>query len=101
MCYDLRKGSLNTVARLRVLKVLNTAETAFADRALLLNENELLFEQNNEAVKRKLVKSKVIGTAKVLSYEDLITAKQECDIKEVEGKVLKGKCKRKRDTPTV
>ena len=98
MCYDLRKGGLNTVARLRVLKVTKCGRDG---RALLLDENELLFEQNNEAVKRKSVKSKVIGTAKVLSYEDLITAKQERDIKEAEGKVSKEKRKRKRDTPTV
>jgi hypothetical protein len=47
----------------------NAAEKAFADRAILLDENLLLFEQNN-------------GKAKVLSYEDIVEAQRQCDMKE-------------------
>ena len=70
---DLQKGGpLDTLGKLRIYKLANAAEVGFVERSLLLDENELLFEQNNKAECRKLVKSKVIGTAKVLSYEDLV-----------------------------
>ena len=66
-------------SKLRIYKALNGAENAFADRPLLLDENDLFFGQNNEANKRKSVKPKVIGTAKVLSYGDLVEAEAERD----------------------
>jgi len=59
----------------------NAAENAFADRSLLLDENQLLFEQNCERNVRKSVQSKIIGTAKVLSYEDLCEAEKLRDLK--------------------
>ena len=71
--------SLDTPSKLRIYKALNGAENAFADRPLLLDENDLFFGQNNEANKRKSVKPKVIGTAKVLSYGDLVEAEAERD----------------------
>ena len=59
------------------------AENAFADCSLLLNENQLLFEQNCERNIRKSVQSKIIGTVKVLNYEDLCEAERLCDLKSI------------------
>ena len=83
---DLQKGGpLDTLSKLRIYKLANSAEVGFVERSLLLDENELLFEQNNKAERRKSEKSKVIGTAKVLSYEDLVQAELDRDIKEAVG----------------
>jgi hypothetical protein len=93
---DLQKGGpLDTPSKLRIYKLANAAEVGFAERSLLLDENELLFEQNNEAERRKSVKSKVIGTAKVLSYEDLVQAELDRDIKDAAGRGLGGERKSK------
>jgi len=59
---------------LSVQKIANAAENAFAKQAILLDENMLLFEQNNEKTIWTSTKSTVIGTAKVLSYKDIIKA---------------------------
>ena len=40
--------ALDSPNRHRFQKLANAAEKAFADRAILLDENKLLFEQNNE-----------------------------------------------------
>jgi hypothetical protein len=69
-----RKEVLDTYTKLSIQKIVDTAENAFAKRAILLNENLLLFEQNNEKITRILMKAIVVGTAKVLSYEDIIEA---------------------------
>ena len=61
----------------------NAAENTFADRSLLLDENQLLFEQNCEHNVRKSVQSRIIGTAKVLSYEDLCEAEKQRDLKNI------------------
>jgi hypothetical protein len=52
---DLDNGILNTPSKLQITKLCNAAENAFADRSLLLNENQLLFEQNCECYVRKSV----------------------------------------------
>ena len=63
---DLQKGGpLDTLSKLRIYKLANVAEVGFAERSLLLDENKLLFEQNNKAEHRKSVKLKVIGKVKV------------------------------------
>jgi DDE superfamily endonuclease len=40
---------LDSPSKLRLRKLANAAEKAFAERALLLDENRVLFEQNNES----------------------------------------------------
>ena len=50
------------------------AEKAFAERALLLDENRLLFQQTNERECRQSTRSKAVGKAKVISYKDIIEA---------------------------
>jgi hypothetical protein len=68
---------------------------------LLLDENRLLFEQNNESKCRKSVKSTVVGKAKVMSYEDIVQAELKRDAKD--APVVKGKPgpKRKSSAPVV
>jgi hypothetical protein len=78
---DLDNGILNTPSKLRITKLCNAAENAFADRSLLLDENQLLFEQNCERNIRKSVQLKIVGTAKVLSYEDFCEAEGLRDLK--------------------
>jgi hypothetical protein len=67
-----RQEPLDAHTKLSIQKVVNAAENAFADRAILLDENLLLFEQNNEKTTRTSIKATVVGTAKVLSYTDSI-----------------------------
>jgi hypothetical protein len=66
----------------RFQKLANAAEKAFADRALLLDENRLLFEQNNKKTTRLSIRSTVTGTAKVMAYDDIIEAQRKRDAKE-------------------
>jgi hypothetical protein len=49
-------GDLDGSCKLYIQKLANAAENAFADRAILLDENLLLFEQNNEKATRKSIK---------------------------------------------
>jgi hypothetical protein len=67
-------GELDRTCKTQIQKLDNAAEKAFADRAILLDENLLLFEQNNERDTRKSIKVTAVGKAKVLSYEDIVEA---------------------------
>jgi hypothetical protein len=69
-----RQEVVDPYIKLSIQKIVDAVENTFAERAILLNENILLFEQNNEKTTRILIKATVIGTAKVLSYEDIIKA---------------------------
>jgi hypothetical protein len=72
-------GILDMPSRLRIIKLGKAAENVFAECSLLLDENTTLFGQNCEVTRRKSATAKVIGTAKVLGYEDLIAAEEERD----------------------
>jgi len=85
---------LDESSRYYVQKLANAAERAFADRALLLDENLNLFKQNNERECRQSTRSTVVGKAKVMSYEDIVEAQAKCDAKE--AGVVKGNRGRKR-----
>ena len=85
---------LDELSRYYVQKLANAAERAFADRALLLDENLNLFKQNNERECRQSTRSTVVGKAKVMSYEDIVEAQAKCDAKE--AGVVKGNRGRKR-----
>jgi hypothetical protein len=65
----------------RLHKLANVAEKAFAERALLLDENRLLFEQNNESKSRSSTKATIVGKAKVMTYEDIVEAQAKRDAK--------------------
>jgi hypothetical protein len=64
-------GELDSRCKLRIQKIANAAENAFAEREILLDENLLLFEQNNDKSVRQSIKATVVGSARVLSYEDI------------------------------
>ncbi|KUL81723.1 hypothetical protein ZTR_09472 [Talaromyces verruculosus] len=55
------------------------AAQVFTERALLLEENRILFEQNNEKTCRQSSGTTVVGHAKVMSYEDIIEAQKKRD----------------------
>jgi hypothetical protein len=72
---------LDDLSRFRLQKLSNAAEKAFVERSLLLDDNRLLFTQNNEKVSRKSARSTVVNTAKVMSYEDIVEAQTNRDAK--------------------
>ena len=102
-----RVAALDSPSKHRFQKLANAAEKAFADRAILLDENKLLFEQNNEKTTRLSIRPIVTGTAKVMTYDDIIEAQRKRDVKEATTtgakkqvasvRVLRlGECKRSR-----
>ena len=68
--------------RRHVQKLTNATQLSFAERALLQEHNRFLAEINNEAKPRRAAKSDVLGTARVMSYEDLEKARAERAAKE-------------------
>ena len=92
---------LDSPSKHRLQKLANAAEKAFAERALLLDKNRLLFEQNNESNCRQSTRSTVVGKAKVISYEDIVEVQAKRDAKK--AAVVKGKRgpKRKNSAPVV
>jgi hypothetical protein len=69
---------------------------SFAERALLVDENRLLFKQNDEANRRKSTRSTIAGKAKVMSYEDIVKAKEDRAAKKAAVATGKGGLKRKK-----
>ena len=63
-------------SKAHLLKLVHAAEKAFADRSLLLDENQLLFAQNNEKVIRTSMRSTITGTARVMTYDDIVAAQE-------------------------
>jgi hypothetical protein len=57
----------------------------------------LLFKQNNEKTTRKSIKATVVGTVRVISYEDIVKAQEQRDIKEVVANVARGQRGSKRN----
>jgi hypothetical protein len=74
--------ALNSPSKHRFQKLANGTEKTFVDRAILLDENKLLFEQNNEKMTRSSTRSTVTGTAKIMTYEDIMEKPRKRDIKE-------------------
>jgi hypothetical protein len=80
---------LGSWSRHHLQKLANASQNSSAECALLLDENRLLFEQNNESNCRRSVRSTKVGDAKVMSYGDIVEAQAKRDAKEVtvrEGK---------------
>jgi hypothetical protein len=86
-----RGGELDRSSILQIQRLANAAENAFADRAILLDENLLLFEQNNERNTRKSTKATAVGSAKVMSYEDIVEAQKQRDMKEANTGAVPGR----------
>ena len=62
-------------------KLTNATQVSFAERALLGEQVQFLNNINNEAKVRRGAKAEVIGTARVMSYEDLDRARKERALK--------------------
>ena len=88
-------GEIDGPCKSYIQKLANAAENAFADRAILLDENLLLFEQNNEKATRKSFRAAAVGSARAMSYEDIVEAQKQRDIKEAVAEVTRGR----RSTP--
>ncbi|KEY72595.1 hypothetical protein S7711_11534, partial [Stachybotrys chartarum IBT 7711] len=58
-----------------IQKLTHAAQLSFAERTLLLENNQFLAQMNNEAKVRRSIKSEILGTARVMSYEDLENAR--------------------------
>jgi hypothetical protein len=91
-----RKEVLNTHSKLSIQKIADAAENAFTKWAILMDENLLLFEQNNEKTTYMSIKATIIGTTKVMSYKDIVEAQQKHDMKDAETVVVRGR-RTKRD----
>ena len=61
----------------RVQKLANAAQKLAAKCALLGEKNNILFAQNNEKKTRSLQPSTVVGTARVMSYADIVEARRK------------------------
>lgn len=66
-----------------VQKLTNAAQLSFAERALFQEHNQFLTTINNEAKVRRSTKPVMLGTARVMSYEDLEKAREDRAAKEI------------------
>lgn len=64
--------------RLQILTY--AAEKVFTERVLLLEENRILFKQNNEKTSRQSSGQTLVRHAKVISYEDIVKAQKKRDL---------------------
>jgi len=69
--------ALATPTQRQFQKLANVTKTLFADRAILLDENKLLFHQNNKKTIRQLVQSTIIDNAKIMIYDNIVRAEQK------------------------
>lgn len=95
---------LEASCKLRLQKMLNSTERATAERSLLLQQNQDMFQQNNEKKARQRIKSTVVGKAKIMMFEDIAIAKRKREekeaVREVKRKTKKSALTRDM-TPTV
>ncbi|KAK3081203.1 hypothetical protein LTS18_009120 [Coniosporium uncinatum] len=78
-----------------VQKLANAAQTSFAQYALDQDRIQFLFKMNSEATVRRKMKSNILGNARVMSFEDIETARARRAVKDAANEV-KGKGKRGR-----
>ena len=67
-----------------VQKLVRAAKRAMAGRDLLHAENDTLRQQNNEKKTRQSAKAQTVGTAKVMSYQDLVEAMRVREVKDAD-----------------
>jgi hypothetical protein len=70
-------GHLDSPVKRRYAKFHNAVQKSRADRALLRADNKNLFEQNNEKKIRASTRSTVIGRAKIMTYDDILAARNK------------------------
>jgi hypothetical protein len=98
---DTRAAEYDEVSRQRlerrVGKLASAAKVSFAKQGLLQDHNRLLYKINSEAKVRRSTRSLIVGTAKVMSYEDLDKARVTRAAKDkAAAEKAKGKRGRKR-----
>lgn len=81
-----------SIQPLHVQKLANAAQMSFAENALLRDQNQVLTIISNEVKVRRSTRSTVVGTARVMSYEDIVKARAD----RAEKDIIKGKGKRGR-----
>lgn len=59
----------------------------FSNLAIFLNENAILFEQNNKKATRRLIKTIVVDTTKILSYKNIVKMQRKRNTKIRKSKV--------------
>jgi hypothetical protein len=72
---------LDAAGKHRLQKLANAGEKAIADRALLVEEDRILFDQNNEKISRSSTKCTVVETARIMSYDDIMEAQRKGEAK--------------------
>ncbi len=77
-----QETALNSPNKYRFQKLAYTTEKAFADRAIILDKNKLLFKQNNERTTRSSIRLTITGTAIIMTYEDVIKAQGKRNLKD-------------------
>lgn len=85
---DQESQHLDAVGKYRLQKLANAGEKAITDRVLLVEENMILFDQNNKKLSRSSTKSTVIGTARIISYDDIVEAQKKCEAKKLSASRL-------------
>jgi hypothetical protein len=96
--HDLIKAdthTLNEASKYRIQrhlqKLTNATQLSFAECALLQEQVKFLATTNNEAKIRRVTRSTIIGTARVMSFEDLEKARAERAAKEAEKEAKKAR----------
>jgi hypothetical protein len=79
-----------------IQKLAKAAQMSFAKGILQQNHIRFLVAMNNEAKVRRATKPKVLGTARVMSYQDLVEARAKRAEKDAAKEKGKGKRGRKR-----
>ncbi|KAL8993512.1 MAG: hypothetical protein Q9188_007313 [Gyalolechia gomerana] len=94
--HNLIKQELNEPSKDRIQKhiqkLASAAKISFAKQTLFQGQNRFLSRIHNEAKVRRLIRSVILGKAKVMSYEDLEEARAKRATKEkaTAGKVKRG-----------
>jgi len=59
----------------------------FSNLAIFLNENAILFEQNNKKATPRLIETIVVDTTKILSYKNIVKMQRKRNTKIRKSKV--------------
>jgi hypothetical protein len=84
-------SALDKQSKQRMKKFPNAAHMFCANRALLKDECRFMLEINNEAKGCRLTQSEVAGKAKVMSYEDIVEAREKRATKKIKVKGKRGR----------
>ena len=69
----------------RMEKLAHAAQKFITERALLSEQNRQLVQQNNEKKTRSSVRPTIAGTARIMSYDDILEAQRKREAQESKG----------------